>query len=105
MKRNVGKHTDQATAELRILRVLRTYGTFIRANKSQLGRVAFPDYSFKSPQGAAFSVAKIVRSLCDRKLVGEDFREHGQSGYYLRPEGVKELNRLLTPEGTAPEQP
>lgn len=65
-KKNAGMHTQQAVAEMRILRSL---STIAEAAPSVLGYAAFPEYRFNRPQGAAFAVAKILRSMCDRGLI------------------------------------
>ena len=69
MKRNIGKHTRSAEAKLRILRHIAHHGpiTF----KSAMGYVAYPDYSFKTPQGAAFAVSRIAREMFDDGLITE----------------------------------
>jgi hypothetical protein len=89
-KRNHDKHTTAAEAESNILSALTRAG----ADKphrcfslSQLGYNAFPGYDFRAPQGAAFSVARIVRGMEERGLLGyhcDDFRR----GYYLRTHSV-----------------
>lgn len=55
------------------------------ASKSTLGYAAFPGYPFKSPQGAAFAVAKPMRELEDAGLVRSATRRHPsyQHGYHL----------------------
>lgn len=67
MKRNYDKHTDVETARANILAALRR--SKFPLNKAALGYCAFPDYSFQTPQGAAFSVAKIVRDMMTEKLI------------------------------------
>lgn len=91
-RRNIGLHTAQAEAELNILRALPQYKG--RASegleKSRIGYAAFPSYSFRAPQGAAFSVAKIVRDLEARGLV-RWYWEREWSGYFITREGAKYL--------------
>jgi hypothetical protein len=88
-KRNIGMHTSADDAKRNILLGLlkSKYGT----NKSGLGYLAYPDYSFKAPQGAAFAVAKIARQLEDGKLIRTSYDYCGNEyrGYYI----------LLTDEG------
>lgn len=86
MKRNVGMHTDADKAKVNILRHLATYPStgFLKSN---LGRVAFPDYDFKRPQGAAFAVAKIVRELDDKGFVR--LSEHH---WYITRKGLDFIN-------------
>ena len=56
-KRNIDKHTRSSEAKLRILRHIAQHGPITL--KSAMGYAAFPNYSFKTPQGAAFSVSGI----------------------------------------------
>lgn len=85
-KRNIEKHTTAAEAEKNILEALVRAGADrpqLCFSLSQLGYNAFPGYDFRAPQGAAFSVARIVRGMEQRGLLGyhcDDFRR----GYYLR---------------------
>lgn len=65
-KINVDKHTKQSDAEIRILQVLNRCSS---AMPSVLGYAAYPDYRFKRPQGAAFAVAKILNSMCEKRLI------------------------------------
>lgn len=67
--RNYDKHTDATQAKINILKMLASTRDGVYANKSSLGYAAFPDYSFRWPQGAAFSVAKIARELEDDGLI------------------------------------
>lgn len=91
-KRNVGLHTPQAEIESRILGALEGYGGR-RASPSSLGYVGYPDYFFKTPQGAAMAAAKVLRGLRDRGLITREFR----GGFYLTTKGEAEraaqLNR------------
>ena len=69
MKRNIGKSAFAAAKE-NILRLLSSCGDLNQpTRKSAIGYAAFPDYNFKTPQGAAFSVAAIVREMEDDGLV------------------------------------
>ena len=89
MKRNIGMHTSAESARKNIiaylLRVAPNYG-HRGALKSQLGFSAFPDYDFKTPQGAAFSVAKIVRKMERDQLIAQKFSEFDR-GFYLTSAG------------------
>lgn len=68
-KRNEGKHTSRDVVVQRILVALSkaTYTDGLR--KSEIGYCAYPDYNFKWPQGAAFSVARVMRELENDGLV------------------------------------
>lgn len=85
-KRNYDKHTTAAEAENNILAALVRAGAdkpHLCLSLSQLGYNAFPGYDFRAPQGAAFSVARIVRGMEQRGMLAyhcDDFRR----GYYLR---------------------
>ena len=83
-KRNIDMHTSAADAKRNILLGLLAskHGT----NKSGLGYLAYPDYNFKAPQGAAFAVAKIARQLDDDKLIRTDYTYHGDEycGYKIQ---------------------
>lgn len=84
-KRNIDKYTSAAQAEANILAALRKWKADHRdaaRSLSTLGYAAFPDYDFRAPQGAAFSVARIVRGMEQRGLLRyhcDDWRR----GYYL----------------------
>ncbi|QPZ53281.1 hypothetical protein AchV4_0043 [Achromobacter phage vB_AchrS_AchV4] len=86
-KRNIDKHTSAEQAESNILTTLRMWDATSSdkcVRLSELGYTAFPDYDFRAPQGAAFAVARIVRSMEQRKLLAyhcDDWRR----GYYLHP--------------------
>lgn len=88
-KRNIGMHTSAEEARCNILLGLlnNPRGT----NKSGLAYMAYPQYNFKSPQGAAFAVAKIARQLEDEKLIHTSYTYHGSEycGYRI----------CLTPSG------
>lgn len=93
MKRNHDKHTDAGQAKRNILEHCAQYHTSSRAPamKSQLGYAAFPDYQFKAPQGAAFSVAKLVRELEKDGLLHHSWTGHA-SGYYITAKGIAEVS-------------
>lgn len=89
-KRNVGMHTSAEDAKRNILLHLhRNQVTDSRSgvSKSTLGFAAYPDYDFGRPQGAAFSVAKLVRELEEGGLVGWYVDSNRCGGYYLKPKG------------------
>lgn len=70
MKRNIGMSTSASTAKENILCFLASGGDLNQpTRKSAIGYAAFPDYKFNTPQGAAFSVAAIVREMEDDGLV------------------------------------
>lgn len=100
-RRNVGKRTPAAEAKANILRLLaRSQSPDDPYSKSVLGYAAFPDYSFRAPQGAAFSVSKIVRELEADGLiryVSTDFKR----GHVLTIKGRAEASKInpLTPKG------
>ena len=78
MKRNIDMHTGFDAAKENILRGLAGGGG---TNKSGLGRMAFPGYDFRRPQGAAFAVAKIARRMESDGLIQWDNRSF--RGEYL----------------------
>lgn len=59
---------------------------------SALGYAAYPGYRFKSPQGAALAVARLVRSMADRGLIGRSF-DKAARGYQIRRAGVQALEK------------
>lgn len=90
-KRNHDKYTDAKQATINIVTRLQAGNCFSSrnsVNKSALGYCAFPDYSFKSPQGAAFSVAKIVRQMLEAKVLFE------YDGYFLASNYRKALETM-----------
>lgn len=91
-RRNIGLYTEQAIVELNILRALPAYLGRASAglNKSSIGYAAYPTYRFRQPQGAAFSVARIVRELERRGLV-RWYSEKTWSGYFITDQGAKFL--------------
>lgn len=70
-RRNLDKHTTNAVAKMRILRHIVLHGPITL--KSQMGYVAYPDYSFKSPQAAAFAVARLAAEMHRDKLINQRF--------------------------------
>lgn len=80
--RNLDKHTSAEDAKRNILRALSQSDRPLP--KAVLGHCAFPGYEFRTAQGQAFSVAKLVRKLEDAKLVRFEFGRLGMSrGYVL----------------------
>ena len=64
MKRNIGMTTNADHAKENILRFLASGADMNQpTRKSAIGYAAFPGYSFNAPQGAAFSVAALVREM------------------------------------------
>jgi hypothetical protein len=51
---------------------------------SGVAYLAFPGYVFRSPQGAALAVGKVVRQMCKDGLLQRDFGK----GYYLTMAGA-----------------
>lgn len=92
MKRNIGMHTSAGDAKKNILAFLAQHCTNASslAAKSTIGYAAYPGYSFKSPQGAAFAVAKLVRALADEGLVQYESRSYPifRRGYYITAKGL-----------------
>ena len=68
-KQNEGMYTDQETIILNILKAMKktTWQEGIR--KSGMGYAAYPDYRIRTPQGAAFSIAKVSRMMLEDKLI------------------------------------
>jgi hypothetical protein len=82
-KRNVGMHTEARAVESNILEAMKRHrvGRDNCAPPSCLGYWGFPEYDFRWPQGAAFAVSKIVRSMEQRGVIR--YRFDGRRGYYL----------------------
>lgn len=104
MKRNEGLHTNEAEIQKNILAHLveHNYNSIDRlAAKSMIGYAAYPGYSFKSPQGAAFSVARIVRRLTDEGLLHYHSRRFPflKQGYYVSPKGLRWLASVSIEDG------
>ena len=86
-KRNIDKTTDATTVEANIVAAMQKYrcGYQNPVPLSCLGFWGFVGYDFKRPQGAAFAVARIAKSMENRRVIG--WRSDGDSGprgYYLR---------------------
>lgn len=82
MSRNHAIHTSVQQLEQNILAAVRDRSrvNHLRPlSMSQLGYQAFQGYRFKSPQGAALAVSRIVRGLLDRKILARGNR----GGVYL----------------------
>lgn len=88
---NEGKHTNESDARSNILRALVAGGCFDNHHsmrKSCIGFAAYPGYKFKAPQGAAFSVAKIVHSMERDGLIAYAHTEYSR-GFYCTAKGRK----------------
>ena len=97
-KRNIGKATSAEDAKNNILRALGGSDDLNRPfRKSSIGYAAFPDYNFKTPQGAAFSVAALVREMEDDGLVRHVQTVHS-TGYMLTTAGRIAAAHLKTPK-------
>ena len=98
MKRNIGMSTSASTAKENILRLLASGDDLNQpTRKSAIGYAAFPDYNFKTPQGAAFSVAAIVREMEDDGLVRYSSTSYS-TGYVLTSEGRIAAMELQPPK-------
>ena len=89
MKRNVGMHTSAEQAKKNILSCLKRFKSSYQNvyPKSLLGYAAYPDYNFKAPQGAAFSVAKIISQLEKDGLVRARY-DGSHRGHYISQKGI-----------------
>lgn len=98
---NEGRHTPQAQVRRNILAALVRGGftdmtTVMR--KSDMGTAGYPGYTFRSPQAAAFAVAKVIRLMVrDRELL-QTFGRFG-TGYYCTPKGVAALKSEVDEHG------
>lgn len=99
-KRNFDKHTDAELAKARITVMLDglyraaakgRYPSLV--GKAALGYCAFPSYSFRAPQGAAFSVAKIVREL-ERDGLVRYVSDEPYRGYMAGPKLIEAIGRV-----------
>lgn len=103
MKRNIGMYISAQDAKNNILRGLKGgLGT----SKSGLAYFAYPGYNFRSPQGAAFSVAKLARQMEDEGLLRHQSRYvfDEYSGYEMRLTPAGEAQAQLL-DGTSPIEP
>ena len=99
MKRNIGKSTSAGAAKESILRLLSSGDDLNQSvRKSAIGYAAFPECSFKTPQGAAFSVAALVRKLEDDGLVRYSSTSYS-TGYVLTSKGRIAAMELQPPKG------
>ena len=97
-KRNAGKTTTAEVAKNNILRALGGGDDLDQPfMKSAIGYAAFLDYNFKAPQGAAFSVAKLVREMEDDGLVRHVPTRHSL-GYVLTSKGRVAAAQLQPPK-------
>ena len=97
MKRNIGMSTSASTAKENILRLLASGDDLNQpTRKSAIGYAAFPDYNFKTPQGAAFSVAAIVREMEDDGLVRYASTSYS-TGYVITSKGRVAAAELQSP--------
>lgn len=67
VSRNGVKRTTAHQAKMNILESISLHGPAF--SKSSLAYRAYPGYTFRSAQGAAFAVAALVRSMQDEGLV------------------------------------
>ena len=98
MKRNIGKSAFAGAAKENILRLLSSGDLNQPVRKSAIGYAAFPECNFKTPQGAAFSVAALVRKLEDDGLV-RYFSTSYSTGYVLTSKGRIAAMELQPPRG------
>lgn len=94
-KRNIGMHTSAEQAKRNILAFLawNKSGWENCYSKSSLGYAAYPEYNFKAPQGAAFSVAKIVRELEKDGFLASNLSGFHRGSYITR-KGLEHLAGL-----------
>jgi len=98
MKRNIGMSTSAGAAKENILRLLSSCDDLNQpVRKSAIGYAAFPECNFKTPQGAAFSVAALVRKLEDDGLVRYASSSHS-TGYVLTSKGRIAAMELQPPK-------
>ena len=96
MKRNIGINTSADRAKENILRFLASADMNQPTRKSAIGYAAFPGYSFNAPQGAAFSVAALVREMEDDGLVRHVSTSYS-TGYVLTSTGRVAAAELRPP--------
>ena len=97
MKRNIGMSTSAGAAKENILRLLSSGGDLNQpVRKSAIGYAAFPEYNFKTPQGAAFSVAAIVCEMEDDGLVRYASTSYS-TGYVITSKGRVAAAELQSP--------
>ena len=98
MNRNIGISTSAGAAKENILRLLSSGDLNQPVRKSAIGYAAFPEYKFKTPQGAAFSAAAIVREMEDDGLVRYASTSYS-TGYVLTSKGRIAATELRPPKG------
>lgn len=99
MKRNIGMTTNADHAKENILRFLARAADMNQpTRKSAIGYAAFPGYSFNAPQGAAFSVAALVREMEDDGLVRYASTSYS-TGYVLTSKGRIAATELRPTKG------
>lgn len=81
-RRNGDLHTSAEQAQANIVERLRREGPGRSLPLSTLAEAAFPGYRFASAQGAALSVARLVRGLQESGVLAPAPR--GVCGYRLR---------------------
>lgn len=105
MKRNIGMNTGAGEAKGNILRLLACGDDLNKpTRKSAIGYAAFPGYNFKTPQGAAFSVAALVREMEDDGLVRYASTSYS-TGYVLTSKGQLLAEKLEPQKGEERTQP
>lgn len=99
MKRNIGRHTSAHDAKRNILAFLSQHcrDESRLGQKSTIGYAAYPGYSFKSPQGAAFAVAKLVRELEKDGLVQYASQSYPlfRRGHYITAKGLQVYTAMM----------
>ena len=97
MNRNIGMSTSAGAAKENILRLLSSGDLNQPVRKSAIGYAAFPECNFKTPQGAAFSVAALVREMEDDGLVRYASTSYS-TGYVITSKGRVAAAELQSPE-------
>ena len=67
LRRNIDKYTSSHQAKMNILERISRHGPAF--SKSSLAYAAYPGYTFRSPQGATFAVAALIKSVEREGLV------------------------------------
>lgn len=75
------------------LRILNALSIAPSLPMSALAYAAFPDYEFRSPQGAALAVSRTVRGLHDDQLL-----KGASRGYQITSAGLNHLRSQPTPD-------
>lgn len=93
--RNHGMHTPARLARARVLMSLFNLGQGAGSSPSALASVAFVGYVFRTPQGAAFAVSKVLRGLVSDGLIRWGVGSTGVGrGYRLTPDGRAKVRRF-----------